>query len=190
MQVFKTSLPGVVVIEPKVFGDKRGCFFESYHEQRYQAAGMEGGFVQDNISYSTAGVLRGLHYQLRFPQGKLVTVLEGSVFDVAVDVRVGSPTFGRWYGCELSAENRRQLYIPCGFAHGFCVMSTTVCFHYKCTDYYHPEDEQGIAWNDSEIAITWPLSELPILSPKDERYVSLKDTPQNQLPVYEHSINR
>ena len=187
MNVINTPLAGVFVVEPKIFFDKRGRFFESYNEDRYKAAGIDVVFVQDNISYSTEGVLRGLHYQLRFPQGKLVSVLEGSVFDVAVDIRVGSPTFGQWFGCELSAENGKQLYVSPGFAHGFCVTSETVCFHYKCTDYYHPEDECGVAWNDADIGITWSLQLSPILSPKDEKYVSLKETPIEQLPQHGQS---
>lgn len=193
MKVTETNLPGVLVIEPRIFPDNRGKFFESYSFEKYKKAGIDLPFVQDNISYSTRGVLRGLHHQLNFPQGKLVSVLQGSVFDVAVDIRIGSPTFGQWFGCELSDDNCKQLYVSPGYAHGFCVLSETVCFMYKCTDYYHPEDEQGIAWNDPDLAITWLgentnysdiLSISPVLSEKDRKYVGLKHTLIELLPVY------
>lgn len=193
MKVTETNLPGVFVVEPRVFGDSRGKFFESYSYEKYQQAGIDLPFVQDNISHSVTGVLRGLHYQLKHPQGKLVSVLAGSVFDVAVDIRIGSPTFGQWFGCELSESNGKQLYVPPGFAHGFCVLSETVCFMYKCTDYYHPEDEQGIAWNDPDLNISWwgegssvlDLKQEPVLSDKDKKYLALKNTPVDLLPVFQ-----
>lgn len=185
MQVETTSLPGVLLIKPRVFPDGRGCFFESYQAQRYAEQGITLDFVQDNISYSKKGTLRGLHYQRLHPQGKLVSVLQGKVFDVAVDIRLGSPTFGQSFACELSDENHHQLYVPPGFAHGFYVLSDDVCFHYKCTDYYQPKDEYGIAWNDDALGIQWPLSTAPLLSSKDERYVTLKNTPIEQLPSLE-----
>ena len=166
MKVTKTSLPGVVLIEPKVFGDARGFFLESYHAQRYAQAGLPQHFVQDNHSRSVQGTLRGLHYQLQHPQGKLIRVVVGEVFDVAVDVRRGSPTFGQWYGTHLSAENCHQLYIPPGFAHGFYVISEMAEFLYKCTDFYTPGDEYGIFWRDPTLNIHWPMPE-PLLSTKD-----------------------
>jgi len=166
MNVLPTELPGVLLVEPKVHGDARGFFFEAYHQRRYADAGIPGPFVQDNVSRSTRGILRGLHYQHPRGQGKLVWVLAGSVFDVAVDVRRGSPTFGKWVGVELSDQNRRQLWIPAGFAHGFCVTSESADFAYKCTDFYAPEHEQTILWNDPRIGIRWPL-EQPRLSAKD-----------------------
>jgi dTDP-4-dehydrorhamnose 3,5-epimerase len=182
VKVISTGLPEVLLIEPTVFGDARGFFLESYHTRRYAEAGVPDHFVQDNHSRSRRGVLRGLHYQLTHPQGKLVWVTSGEVFDVAVDIRRGSPTFGRWVGVTLSADNHRQLYIPPGFAHGFCVLSETVDFLYKCTDFYHPEDEGGILWCDPGIGITWPLT-TPVLSEKDRHYPQLQDVPPNRLPV-------
>lgn len=168
MKIIDTNLTGVKIIEPKVFGDSRGFFIESYSLERYQEAGIKLPFAQDNVSRSRYGVLRGLHYQLQHPQGKLVFVTRGEVFDVAVDIRYGSPTFGQWFGVVLSDENHRQLYVPPGYAHGFCVLSEVVDFYYKCTDYYHPLDEQGVIWNDSEIGINWPkLTVSPIMSSKD-----------------------
>lgn len=183
MQVIKTDLPGVILIEPKVFGDSRGFFLESYNDSRYQEAGIPGPFVQDNHSRSSRGVLRGLHFQLKHPQGKLVSVSRGEVFDVAVDIRRGAPTFGQWFGTVLSEDNHHQLYIPPGFAHGFCVLSDTADFLYKCTDYYLPEDEGGVMWNDEDIAIQWPLSE-PKLSEKDRNNSRLTDLSVEQLPEY------
>lgn len=180
MQVVQTSLPGVIVFQPKVFADERGFFLESYHQQRYQEAGLPKVFVQDNHSCSTQHVLRGLHYQLRFPQGKLVRVIRGEVFDVAVDIRQGSPTFGQWHGEILSAENHRQMYIPEGFAHGFLVLSDQAEFLYKCTDYYHAEDDHGISWQDPTLNITWPIT-TPILSVKD---ASLPYLAKAELPQY------
>jgi len=184
MQVIPTDLPGVLLIEPRVFGDARGFFLETYQAQRYAAAGIPGPFVQANHSHSQQGVLRGLHYQLRFPQQKLVWVTRGEVFDVAVDIRQGSPTFGRWVGVVLTADNHRQLYIPAGFAHGFCVLSDSADFLYTCDDFYHPEDEGGILWCDPDLAISWPVS-APILSPKDQGYPRLADVPRACLPLYE-----
>jgi dTDP-4-dehydrorhamnose 3,5-epimerase len=166
VNVLPTELPGVVIIEPKVFGDDRGFFYESYHQRRYAEAGIPGPFVQDNVSRSARGTLRGLHYQHPRAQGKLVSVLAGSVFDVAVDVRRSSPNFGKWMGVEISFENKRQLWIPPGFAHGFCVLSESADFAYKCTDFYAPEHEHTIAWNDPRIGIRWPVAQ-PKLSPKD-----------------------
>lgn len=184
MNVTETALPGVIVIEPKVFGDNRGFFFESYERERYREAGIPEEFVQDNISRSRRGVLRGLHFQLRYPQGKLVLVTQGAVFDVAVDIRVGSPTFGQWAGTELSDKNHRQLYIPPGFAHGFCVLSENVDFLYKCTDFYHPEDEGGVIWNDPQIAIAWPIAD-PTVSERDAKHRPLKDIAPEKLPKFE-----
>jgi len=183
MKVEQTSLPGVLLIEPKVFGDSRGFFLESYHHQRYAEAGIAAVFVQDNHSRSSHGVLRGLHYQVRHPQGKLVSVVAGEVFDVAVDIRSGSPHFGKWFGCVLSAENHRQLWVPPGFAHGFCTLSETADFLYKCTDYYHPEDEGGVLWNDPDLAIAWPVAS-PALSAKDQSFATVAMTEKERLPVY------
>ncbi len=183
MRVLTTSLPDVLLIEPAVFGDTRGFFFESWHAERYAKAGVPHQFVQDNISRSQRGILRGLHLQNPFAQGKLVYVLEGEVFDVAVDARVGSPSFGRWTGHTLSAENKHQLYIPPGFAHGFCVTSDAALFAYKCTDLYHPETEISLAWNDPALAIPWPIAE-PALSTKDQKAPRLSEVAQDRLPRY------
>jgi len=163
-----TALPDVVIIEPKVFGDGRGFFLESWNAARFAEAGLDFNFVQDNHSRSAAGVLRGIHYQLNNPQGKLVRVTVGRVFDVAVDLRRSSPSFGRWVGAELSAENKRMLWVPPGFGHGFLALEDGTDFLYKCTDFYVPEDEHCIAWNDPEIGIAWPLHEVEVtLSGKD-----------------------
>jgi len=183
MNVVPTALPGVLVIEPRLFEDRRGFFFESYHAGRYAVAGLPERFVQDNHSRSVPGTLRGLHYQLLRPQGKLVRVVRGSVFDVAVDIRRGSPTFSRWVGVELSAANKRQLYIPPGFAHGYCVPREVSEIEYKCTDYYVPEDDRGVAWNDQTIAIEWPVTS-PLLSEKDQALAPLTGD-RADLPVYE-----
>ncbi len=185
MKVIDTGLPGVLLLEPKVFGDARGFFMETWQAARYAEAGMPERFVQDNHSRSRRGVLRGLHYQLTQPQGKLVWVTRGAVFDVAVDVRRGSPHFGRWYGCQLDDVNHRQLYIPPGFAHGFCVVSEEADFFYKCTDYYHPQSERGIAWNDPEIGIDWPPLPEVALSGKDQQNRPLSVQAPDDLPVYE-----
>lgn len=174
MKVIETKIAGVLIIEPKVFGDSRGFFLETFHADRYTEYGIESNFVQDNYSRSTKGVLRGLHYQKNYPQGKLVSVTSGIVFDVAVDIRQDSSTFGQWVGITLSADDHKQFYIPPGLAHGFCVLSETADFQYKCTEYYHPEDEASIRWNDPDIAIEWNISE-PILSEKDAKAPFLKD---------------
>ncbi|VAW85573.1 dTDP-4-dehydrorhamnose 3,5-epimerase [hydrothermal vent metagenome] len=184
MEVIESSLPGVLIIKPKVFGDERGYFVESYHHARYQQAGIPGPFVQDNLSLSKQGTLRGLHLQHPHGQGKLVSVLQGEVFDVAVDVRAGSPHFGQWLGIALSEQNKHQLYIPAGFAHGFCVTSDEALFTYKCNELYHPESEMSILWNDSDIGITWP-SEQPQLSEKDRLALPLNQIDQKRLPRYE-----
>ncbi len=168
MKVTATAIPEVLLVEPQVFGDARGFFYESYNERKWrEQTGLDRTFVQDNHSRSQGGVLRGLHYQIRQPQGKLVRVVVGEVFDVAVDLRRWSPTFGRWVGMVLSAENKRQLWVPEGFAHGFLVLSATAEFLYRTTDYYAPEHERCIIWNDTRLAIDWPLGGAPQLSAKD-----------------------
>lgn len=182
MRFRETDVPGVILVEPDVFTDARGFFLETYHQGKYAEGGIPGPFVQDNFSRSIRGTLRGLHYQLQEAQGKLVMAVEGSVFDVAVDVRRGSPTFGRWLGIELSAENKCQLYIPPGFAHGFCVLSETAAFIYKCTRFYEPKEERGIIWNDRSLGIRWPVAE-PLLSAKDRSYKSL-EAMEGELPLY------
>lgn len=174
MKVIPTAIPDVLIIEPRVFGDSRGFFFESFNQRAFNhVVGQGVQFVQDNHSRSARGVLRGLHYQLRQPQGKLVRVVQGAVFDVAVDVRKSSPTFGRWVGVMLTEDNCRQLWIPPGFAHGFMVTSESADFLYKTTDYYAPEHERCITWNDPIINVEWPLTAVPQLSTKDRRGVSL-----------------
>lgn len=168
MIVTETSLAGVVIITPDVHGDERGFFLESYHEERYrEQAGIQEKFVQDNQSRSSHGVLRGLHFQIKHPQGKLVRVTYGEVFDVAVDIDPRSSTFRQWVGVNLSGTNHKQLYVPPGYAHGFVVLSESADFQYKCTDFYHPEDEGGIVWNDPDIAIEWPVAD-PVVSKKDQ----------------------
>ena len=169
MNVTETSLPGVLLIEPKVFGDARGFFLESWNRQTFAGLGLDLDFVQDNHSRSAKGVLRGLHYQLNEPQGKLVRVVSGAVFDVAVDVRKSSPHFGQWVGYELSADNHRMLWIPPGFAHGFLVLSEVADFLYKTTAYYAPQWDRGIRWDDPRIAVQWPLEGAPVLSGKDQQ---------------------
>jgi len=167
--VTQTAIPDVLILEPKVFGDSRGFFFESFNAQDFaQTTGLKVDFVQDNHSRSSRGVLRGLHYQLKQPQGKLVRVVRGAVFDVAVDIRKSAPTFGQWVGCELTEDNHRQMWVPAGFAHGFVVMSESADFLYKTTDYYAPEHERCIAWNDPAIGIAWPEGLTPQLSVKDQ----------------------
>lgn len=183
MKVTELTLPGVMLIEPKVFEDSRGFFMETFNAERYAEHGIPSEFVQDNHSKSIKGTLRGMHYQSGRPQGKLVRVVHGEVFDVALDIRIGSPCFGRWVGERLSAENKRQMYIPEGFAHGFCVLSETAEFLYKCTDFYSPVDERGVLWNDPEIGIEWPLDE-PVLSDKDAVLGMLADM-KDELPIYE-----
>jgi len=163
-----TELPGVVLIEPDVHRDGRGYFVETYHAAKYRAGGIDGPFVQDNLSRSAGGTVRGLHLQFQHPQGKLIHVIEGAIYDVAVDVRRGSPTFGRWVGVTLSADNFAQCYVPPGFAHGFCVVSPLALVEYKCTDLYDPTSEVGIAWNDPALGIRWPIA-APILSDRDRR---------------------
>lgn len=177
MNIIKTLIPDVMVIEPQVFGDERGFFMETFHEKKFADAGLKMDFVQDNHSLSTKGVLRGLHYQIKQPQGKFIRVIAGEVFDVAVDIRRGSPTFGKWIGEYLSAENKKMMWVPPGFAHGFLVLSDQAEFVYKCTDFYTPEHERSILWNDPEIAIAWPLDEgvSLMLSEKDKNAVLLKD---------------
>ncbi|WP_454913981.1 dTDP-4-dehydrorhamnose 3,5-epimerase [Stutzerimonas chloritidismutans] len=176
MKVVETSIPDVLIIEPKVFGDERGFFYESFNAAAFEAAtGLKRQFVQDNHSKSQRGVLRGLHYQIQQPQGKLVRVVAGEVFDVAVDLRKSSPSFGRWFGTHLSAQNQRQLWIPEGFAHGFVVLSETAEFLYKTTDYYAPEHERSLLWNDPELGIEWPFDEAPQLSAKDQAGKRLSD---------------
>jgi dTDP-4-dehydrorhamnose 3,5-epimerase len=174
MKVSETELPGVLLVEPRVFSDERGFFLETFHAERYAAHGIPTALVQDNLSRSRHGTLRGLHFQEPKAQGKLVQVVRGTVFDVVVDVRRGSPTFGRWLGLELSGEAPRQLWIPPGFAHGFCVLSESADFYYKCTTLYAPEAERSIRWNDPQIGIQWPLRD-PILSPKDAAAPLLAD---------------
>ena len=183
MRFVETDLKPAMLIEPDVHEDRRGYFLELFHAQKYDTVGIPSRFVQDNFSRSVRGTLRGLHYQLKHPQGKLIIVIEGAIFDVALDIRRGSPSFGQWHGVELSAENKRQLYIPPGFAHGFYVTSDTAGVLYKCTNFYAPEDERGIIWNDPAIGIVWP-GEHPLLSPKDQSYNTLAES-HAELPWYE-----
>ena len=182
MKVLELRIPGLLMIEPEVFTDARGAFFETWHWLRYRAVGLTEEFVQDNVSLSTHGVLRGLHYQIPNPQGKLVTALTGEVFDVAVDIRVGSPTFGQWEGTMLSSTNRRQLYIPPGFAHGFQVTSTEALLHYKCTRGYDPQGQRSVLWSDEDIGIEWPLR--PTLSDKDRQGANLRNLGAEALPLF------
>jgi len=186
VKVIETEIPGVLVVAPKVFGDDRGFFLETYQRERYAQHGIPEHLVQDNLSYSRRGVLRGLHVQWPHAQGKLVQVFRGEVFDVAVDIRRGSPTFGRWVGVLLSGDNKRQLWVPPGFAHGFCVTSPDALFGYKCSDYYHPETEFSVRWDDRDIGIEWPLDGEPDLSPKDDDAALLRDIPADRLPPYEN----
>ena len=186
MNVLETALPGVVVVEPVFFGDERGFFMETWNRRRYEEFGVPTDFVQDNLSYSMGGVLRGLHFQNPHPQGKLVSVLQGEVFDVAVDIRTGSPTFGEWVGVTLSAENRRQLYVPEGFAHGFVVTSEAAHFSYKCTVYYNPRTEQSLIWDDPDLGIDWPV-EAPVLSAKDGSAPTLAEISAGTLPRYDEA---
>lgn len=184
LNIIATELPGVVIIEPRVFRDARGFFMETYHEKKYTEAGIRARFVQDNHSFSTKGILRGLHYQLRQAQGKLIQVVTGEIYDVAVDIRRGSPTFGKWLGVTLSERNKRQIYIPPGLAHGFYVLSETTNVMYKCTDFYNAQDEYGILWSDPALKIDWPLEGAPIISPKDEKHPRLADVLPHHLPEY------
>lgn len=179
MKLNNTSLSGLIIIEPVVHEDDRGFFFETYQAKRYEALGIPN-FVQDNISHSKHNVIRGLHYQLPHEQGKLIGVINGAIWDVAVDIRFNSPTFGQWFGITLSDENHSQVYVPPGFAHGFCVLSDEADIYYKCTDWYAPESEKGLMWNDEAINIAWPIKN-PVLSSKDQNYPSLLDIPHEQL---------
>jgi dTDP-4-dehydrorhamnose 3,5-epimerase len=183
MKTLKTSLKDVLIIEPDVFNDRRGFFMETFHQEKYRELGINATFVQDNLSSSVRGTLRGLHYQHPHDQTKLIQVLTGEVFDVVVDIRHGSPTFGKWTGLKLDAQSWRQLYVPEGFAHGFCVLSERAIMAYKCTDFYAPDDEGGIIWSDPDIGINWPVTD-PLLSEKDSRYPLLKDIPPDHLPPY------
>jgi dTDP-4-dehydrorhamnose 3,5-epimerase len=185
MNITPTAIEGLLIVEPRLFSDNRGFFTETYHKSRYQESGINRVFVQDNLSSSVQNTLRGLHYQIRYPQAKIVQVIAGKVFDVAVDIRTGSRTFGKWTGVHLSGKNLRQLYIPEGFAHGFCVISKTALVSYKCSDFYHPEDEGGIIWSDPDINIDWPIKD-PVISEKDLRYPRLSELLPEQLPHWEN----
>jgi dTDP-4-dehydrorhamnose 3,5-epimerase len=186
MNRIPTRLPEVLLLEPKVFEDPRGYFYEAYRADRFQALGIDCAFVQDNQSFSRRGVLRGLHYQVGRPQAKLLRVIQGEIFDVAVDVRRGSPTFGKWAGEILSSSNRRQMFVPVGFAHGFLVTSESAEILYKCSDFYVPAEERGVAWNDPKIAIEWPLrGATPLVSEKDGRFSTLDRAPEKDLPAYQ-----
>ena len=183
MKVTTTKLPGVLLIEPQIFVDSRGFFVETYQRERYRALGVQEDFLQDNLSYSASyGVLRGMHCQNPHSQGKLVQVLQGVVWDVAVDIRKNSPFFGQWTAVELSSEKQQQFYLPPGFAHGFCVLSETALFSYKCSEYYHPSDEVGFRWDDPDVGIPWPVQQ-PILSEKDCLLPPLKDIAKDRLPL-------
>jgi dTDP-4-dehydrorhamnose 3,5-epimerase len=183
MKITRTDLDGVVLIDPHVFDDTRGFFMESHHHGRYSDADISRDFIQDNLSFSTRNTLRGLHFQLENPQAKLVQVITGEIFDVAVDIRLGSPTFKKWVGVRLSEENHRQIFIPEGFAHGFCVLSPSTHVLYKCSDIYAPDDQCGLIWSDPDIGIAWPVRE-PILSEKDQLYPSLSDLTPDRLFKY------
>jgi dTDP-4-dehydrorhamnose 3,5-epimerase len=180
MQVLPCAIPGLLILEPKVFGDARGFFLETWNQRRYREAGLPADFVQDNVSFSRRGTLRGLHFQNPNPQGKLLQVLAGEVFDVAVDIRRSSATFGKWHGLVLSSENKRQFYVPPGFAHGFVVLSESALFHYKCTEFYSSKDELAIRWDDPDVGIEWPLKE-PVLSERDAKGLRLRDAPPERL---------
>jgi dTDP-4-dehydrorhamnose 3,5-epimerase len=180
MKTIKPPIEGLIVIEPDVFGDSRGFFLESWNRKKYAQIGIDVDFVQDNMSFSQKGTLRGLHFQNPQSQGKLVSVIAGEVYDVAVDIRHGSPTFGKWFGVTLSSDNKKQFYVPPGFAHGFCVTSDTALFAYKCTDFYAPEFEGSFLWNDPDLGIDWPVTE-PLLSAKDRAGIPLKEMPVSRL---------
>ena len=180
MNVLTCDLAGLLVIEPKVHGDPRGFFLETWNLRRYREAGLGADFVQDNVSFSRRGTLRGVHFQNPNPQGKLLQVMQGEVFDVAVDLRCSSPTFGKWHGLVLSGENKRQFYVPPGFGHAFLVLSDTALFHYKCTEFYSPGDEVSIRWNDPDIGIEWPIQE-PLVSERDANGLRLRDLPPDRL---------
>jgi dTDP-4-dehydrorhamnose 3,5-epimerase len=177
MKINKTPIDDLLILEPDIYKDGRGFFLETFHEQRYKELGIKNHFVQDNLSFSSKGILRGLHFQYQHPQAKLVQVLSGEVFDVAVDIRQGSPTFGKWFGLLLSQDNLFQMLIPEGFAHGYCVISETAIFAYKCSDFYSPIDEGGLLWSDPDIGIEWPVSN-PVLSQKDSRLPLLSEFPK------------
>ena len=181
MEVIPTRLDGVRIIVPEVFEDRRGFFMETYNRRRYRQLGIDRDFVQDNLSFSVENTLRGLHYQIERPQAKLVQVISGEIFDVAVDLRPGSPNFGQWTGIHLSDRNRRQVFVPEGFAHGFCVLSKTALFSYKCSDFYAPEFERGIRWSDPDIAIHWPIRNA-IVSDKDQAHPRLSECSSEHLP--------
>lgn len=183
MKTIPTSIEGILIIEPDVYKDHRGFFMETYHQKRYHEAGMNPVFIQDNLSFSEKGTLRGLHYQIENPQAKLVQVISGEIYDVAVDIRHESPGFGRWVGIHLSDQNNRQLFIPEGFAHGFCVLSDTALFSYKCSRLYTPNDESGILWSDPDLKIDWPITS-PTISDKDRRYPVLSEVKPNRLPTW------
>jgi dTDP-4-dehydrorhamnose 3,5-epimerase len=183
LERFEMSIPGVYLVQPKVFRDARGFFVESYHRIKFAEIGIADEFVQDNHSRSARGVLRGLHYQLRHPQAKLCRVVEGEVLDVAVDIRLGSPFFGRWVSVVLSAETQKQIYVPRGFAHGFVTLTETAQFLYKCSDFYDSSDERGIAWDDPELNIAWGVSS-PVLADRDQKHPRLAEIPKELLPVY------
>ena len=180
MKITRCDIAGLLIIEPKVFGDARGFFLETWHEHRYREAGLDLHFGQDNVSSSRRGTIRGMHFQNPKAQAKLVWVMDGEVFDVAVDLRRSSPTFGRWHGLNLSSQNRLQFYVPPGFAHGFAVLSETALFTYKCTEFYSPKDELTLSWDDPDIGVKWPFSD-PVLSEKDKNGVRLKDLPSDRL---------
>jgi dTDP-4-dehydrorhamnose 3,5-epimerase len=183
MNIVTTSIKGLLIIEPKIFKDNRGFFMETYNRREYEASGITDTFVQDNLSYSLKNTLRGLHFQIRHSQAKLVQTVFGEIFDVAVDLRSGSATFGRWTGVRLSDKSGRQMYIPKGFAHGFCVLSESALFSYKCSDFYAPDDEGGIIWSDQDINIKWPVEE-PVISEKDKRHPKLSSLSAEQLPSF------
>jgi dTDP-4-dehydrorhamnose 3,5-epimerase len=183
MKFTELEIPGLILVEPDAFADSRGYFTETFHSEKYAAGGIDRDFVQDNFSHSVRGVLRGLHFQRRNPQGKLVYVAAGEIFDVAVDMRRGSPAFGRWVGCTLGARDHRQLFVPEGCAHGFCVLSDEADVMYKCTTFYVPSDDQGIVWNDPSLGIRWPVDR-PILSTKDAALPLFSSIPEDLFPVY------
>jgi len=185
MKIIETALPGVLRIEPRIFHDQRGVFYETWQANRYQKSDIPGPFVQSNFARSQGGVVRGLHYQLKHPQGKLIWVTRGHIFDVVVDVRVGSLTFSQWIGEVLSDDNYVQLYIPPGFAHGYGVMSEVADVHYLCTDFYEPNDEYGIRWNDHTVNVDWPIAS-PTVSDKDKALPGLSDVAKTNLPLFEH----
>ncbi|MGV7223925.1 MAG: dTDP-4-dehydrorhamnose 3,5-epimerase [Nitrospinales bacterium] len=187
MKIIELELPGVKIIEPDVFPDDRGYFMETYQRNRYREFGIDVQFVQDNLSFSTKGTLRGLHYQYPHFQAKLAQVIQGEVLDVVVDVRRGSPTFGRWSEVRLSEINHRQLFAPVGFAHGYCVLSDSAVFAYKCSDFFMPECEKGVLWSDPDIGVDWPVK-MPVLSEKDGQYPLLKDIPDQDLPEYTNAL--